>query len=59
MRKLFKWLPFAIAVVLVFTSTGVNLKAQESGGIITEGNAGGDPKNLNPIIGNDLSLIHI
>jgi peptide/nickel transport system substrate-binding protein len=59
MRKLFKWLPFAIAVVLVFTSTGVNLKAQESGGIIIEGNAGGDPKNLNPIIGNDTSSARI
>jgi peptide/nickel transport system substrate-binding protein len=53
MRKFYKWLPFVIALVLVFTSTGVNTQAQDSGGVVIEGNFGGDPKNFNPLILND------
>ncbi len=59
MRKFYKLLPLVVVLVLVFTSTGVNLRAQESGGVIIEGNFGGDPKNLNPLIGNDTASARV
>jgi len=55
MRKFTKWLPILIAAVLVFGAAGARTQAQDSGGVIIEGNFGGDPKNLNPLIGNDTS----
>jgi len=41
---------------MIATTAGVRTQAQDQqGGVIIEGNFGGDPKNLNPLIGNDVA----
>ncbi|HVO44548.1 MAG TPA: ABC transporter substrate-binding protein [Aggregatilineales bacterium] len=52
--RLFKIVPLIVAVGLISMPRGLApSQAQGGGGVIIEGNFGGDPKNLNPIIGND------
>ncbi len=50
MRKLSRLIPLFVVAVMVITAA-ISTRAQESGGVIIEGNFGGDPKNLNPLIG--------
>src|SRR5258708_20140641 len=52
--QFFKLAPLLLIVAVLVTPGIASMSAQSSGGgTIIEGNFGGDPKNLNPIIGGD------
>jgi len=48
-----------LALLLVVPAVAQDTPAPGEGGIIIEGNFGGDPQNLNPIIGNDTASLRI
>src|ERR1041385_5028332 len=52
-RQLLKLAPMLLIVTVLVTPSIASVTAQSGGGTIIEGNFGGDPKNLNPIIGLD------
>lgn len=53
MRRINRLLPLVVIIVLMLTTVGLNTQAQTSGGVIIEGNGGGDPKTFNPIFVSD------
>jgi peptide/nickel transport system substrate-binding protein len=54
MRKIYRWLPFVLTVILLVTSTSVSTKAQgDKGGFILDATFGKGPETFNPIFCND------
>ncbi len=50
MRKFYRLAALALVLVMIFAAAKVNTKAQDTGGVIIEGNPGGDVQTMNPLL---------